>query len=89
MVIHIFAPSTTMGGGNLWHVFNKFENDYYVLAPGSGVWKTRDFEVFEPLLKVSSYQQKLFIDHKRNIYVVGDAFINAEDEATFIIPKQQ
>jgi photosystem II stability/assembly factor-like uncharacterized protein len=83
----VFVPSTTMGGGNLWHVYNKFENNFYVLAPGGGVWKTRDFDKFEPVLKISSYQQKLFIDHMGNIYVVGDAFINAEDEATFIIPK--
>ncbi len=84
----VFAPNTTMGGGNLWHVYNKFEKEYYVLAPGAGVWKTKDFEKFEPILNISSYQQKLFIDHKGNIYVVGDAFINAEDEATFILPKQ-
>lgn len=82
----VFAPQTSMGGGNLWHVYNKFENDYYVLAPGGGVWKTRDFEEFEPLLNVSSHQQKLFIDHNRNIYVVGDVFINAENETTFVLP---
>ncbi len=76
-----------MGGGNLWHVYNKFENDYYVLAPGSGVWKTRDFEDFELLLRVDTFQQKLFIDHKGNIYIAGEDFVNAEDENTFIIPN--
>ncbi len=83
----VLEANASMGGGNLWHVYNKFENDYYVLAPSSGVWKTKDFEEFELVLKVSSYQQKLFIDHKGNIYVVGDKFINAEDESTFIIPR--
>lgn len=83
----VFDAYSSMGGGNHWHVYNKFKNDYYVLAPGGGVWKTRDFETFALILRVDSFQQKLFIDYKGNIYVAGEAYINAEDENTFIVPK--
>jgi hypothetical protein len=83
----VFAPSTTMGGGDLWHIYNKFGNNYYILAPSSGVWQTRDFEKFEQLIKIETYQQKLFIDHIGTIYAVGSNFVNAEDEATYILPR--
>ena len=83
----VHDANASMGGGNLWHVYNTFENDYYVLAPSGGVWKTKDFEEFELLQRIDTFQQKLFIDHKGNIYIVGDVFINAENEKTFIIPN--
>jgi len=85
----VFAPNTTMGGGDLWHVYNKFGNNYFVLAPSSGVWQTRDFEKFEQLIKIDTYQQKLFIDHLGTIYAAGSNFVNAEDEATYILPRIQ
>lgn len=85
----VFAPYTTMGGGNLWHIYKKFGNDYYVLAPSSGVWRTRDFEEFEQLIQIDTHQQKLFIDHTGTIYAAGSNYVNAEDEATYIFPRSQ
>ena len=83
----VFAPSTTMGGGDLWHIYNHFGNDYYVLAPSSGVWYTKNFEDFEQLIQISTYQSKLFIDHTGTIYAVGLDYSNAENEATYILPS--
>ena len=85
----VFHPATTMGGGDQWHLFNKFGNEYYVLAPGGGVWKTRDFETFEELLLIDSHQKKLFIDHRGDIYVAGYAYLNAENEPTYIYPHSK
>ena len=78
-----------MGGGDNWHLYNKFSNDYFVLAPSSGVWRTRDFEEFEQLIQIDTYQQKLFIDHTGTIYVAGSNYVNAEDEPTYILPHLQ
>lgn len=77
----------TMGGGDLWHIYNKYGNYYYVLVPGGGLWKTPNFEEFEPIFQFETFQQKLFIDHKGNIYIAGSVFINAEDELTFVLPN--
>ena len=85
----VFAPYTSMGGGNLWHVYSKYGNNYYVLAPSGGVWKTRDFEEFEKLIGIETYQQKLFIDHKGNIYVAGYRFSNADDDPTLVLPAME
>lgn len=85
----VFAPYTEMGGGNLWHIYNRFGNDYFILAPSSGVWRTKDFEEFEQLINISTYQSKLFVDHTGTIYAAGSNFANAEDEATFILPHSQ
>jgi hypothetical protein len=82
----VFAPYTEMGGGDLWHVYNKFGNDYFVMAPSNGLWHTKDFEEFEQLISISTYQSKVFIDHTGTIYIVGSNFVNAEDEASYILP---
>ena len=83
----VLKPYTTMGGGDLWHVYNRFKNNYYVLAPSSGVWRTKDFENFEHLIEINTYQSKLFIDHFGTIYAAGNVFVNAKDEATFVLPQ--
>lgn len=85
----VFAPYTTMGGGDLWHIYGKFGNNYYVLAPSSGVWRTSDFEEFEQLVQIKTHQQKLFIDHLGTIYACGFNFANAEDDATYVLPRIQ
>ncbi len=82
----VFTPNVSMGGGNLWHIYNRFGNNYYVFAPSSGVWRTYNFEEFEQLIDIRTHQSKLFIDHTGTIYAAGSNFINAEDEATYILP---
>lgn len=70
------------------HCYDKFKEDYYVLAPGGGVWKTKDFEDFEQLMTFN-LQRNLFIDHKGNIYAAGYNYANAEDEPTLILPNNE
>lgn len=82
----VFAPYTSMGGGDLWHVYNKYGNFYFVLAPSSGLWYTKDFEEFKQLISIGTYQSKVFIDHTGTIYAAGSNISNAEDEATYVFP---
>lgn len=67
------------------HLFDKYGDDYYVLAPGGGVWKTKDFETFEELITFD-VQRNLFIDHRGTIYASGFNYGNAEDDPTLILP---
>ena len=68
------------------HCFKKFKNNYYVLAPAGGVWKTKNFEQFEELIRFDR-QRNLFIDHRGAIYVCGFNYSNAEDDPTLIYLK--
>jgi photosystem II stability/assembly factor-like uncharacterized protein len=85
----VFTPYTSMGGGDLWHVYNHFGKNYFVLAPSNGLWATRDFENFEQLISIKTHQSKVFIDHNGTIYAVGSRISNAEDEATYVLPNYQ
>ena len=82
----VLAPHVQMGGGDHWHLYEKYGNYYFVLVPSNGVWRTKDFEEFEQLISFSSFQQKLFIDHRGTLYIAGHDFANAEDDATLILP---
>lgn len=80
----VFSASVAFGTPSK-HLYDKFENDYYVLAPGGGVWKTKEFEEFEELMRFSR-QRYLFIDHKGNIYATGVSYSNAQADPTLILP---
>jgi hypothetical protein len=56
-----------------------------VLAPGGGVWKTKDFEKFEELVTFS-LQRNLFIDHQGTIYAAGFNYSNATPDPTLVLP---
>jgi photosystem II stability/assembly factor-like uncharacterized protein len=68
-----------------WNCYDKFKNTYYVLAPGGGVWKTKDFENFEELMTFT-VQRNLFIDHTGTVYASGYKYANAPDEPTLVLP---
>ena len=70
------------------HCYDHFRDEYYVLAPGGGVWKTKNFEEFEELMTFT-LQRNLFIDHKGNIYACGRKYSNAADEPTLILPASE
>jgi hypothetical protein len=80
----VFSPHVAYGTSSK-HCYLKFKNDYYVLAPGGGVWKTNDFEQFEKLITFET-QRNLFIDHRGTIYAGGFNYANAEDDPTLILP---
>lgn len=80
----VFSPHVEFGTTSR-HLYDKFKNDYYVLAPGGGVWKTKDFEEFTKLFTFTK-QRNLFIDHQGNIYASGFNYSNAADDPTLILP---
>lgn len=80
----VFSPHVAYGTSSK-HLYDKFGNDYYVLAPGGGVWKTKDFEEFTELFTFSK-QRNLFIDHQGNIYASGYSYSNAANDPTLILP---
>jgi photosystem II stability/assembly factor-like uncharacterized protein len=80
----VFSPNVAYGTTS-WHCYDKFKDYYYVLAPGGGVWKTRDFEKFEELVTFS-LQRNLFIDHQGTIYASGFNYSNAKDDPTLVLP---
>ena len=82
----VFSPSVAYGTTS-WHCYDKFKDYYYVLAPGGGVWKTKDFENFEELMKFT-VQRNLFIDHTGTVYACGFNYSNAEPEPTLVLPAQ-
>lgn len=82
----VFSPSVAYGTTS-WHCYDKFKDYYYVLAPGGGVWKTKDFENFEELMKFT-VQRNLFIDHTGTVYASGFNYSNAEPEPTMVLPSQ-
>jgi photosystem II stability/assembly factor-like uncharacterized protein len=80
----VFSPHVEFGTTSR-HLYDKFGNDYYVLAPGGGVWKTKDFEEFKELFTFTE-QRNLFIDHQGNVYASGFNYSNAPDDPTLILP---
>lgn len=80
----VFSPYVAFGTTSR-HCYQKFRNFYYVLAPGGGVWKTKDFEKFEELVTFS-LQRNLFIDHQGTIYVSGFKYSNATPDPTLVLP---
>jgi photosystem II stability/assembly factor-like uncharacterized protein len=80
----VFSPYVAYGTTS-WHCYDKFKNYYYVLAPGGGVWKTKDFEKFEELVTFS-LQRNLFIDHRGTIYASGFNYSNATPDPTLVLP---
>ena len=78
-----------MEEGNLWHICNKLENNYYLFVSEDLIWRTPDFEESEQLMQIETTPQKLFIDHKGNIYVCRDSYIKSKNETTFVLPKNQ
>uniref|UniRef100_UPI003217CBB0 hypothetical protein n=1 Tax=uncultured Draconibacterium sp. TaxID=1573823 RepID=UPI003217CBB0 len=85
----VFSPSTSLGGSDRWHSYNKFGNNYLVLAQTSGLWLTKDFNEFEQLITIKKFESKLFIDHAGTIYVAGLNYTYASDDATYILPGMQ
>ena len=83
----VFSPNVAYGTTS-WHCYDKFKNYYYVLAPGGGVWKTKDFEKFEELITFS-LQRNLFIDHTGTIYVSGFNYSNATPDPTLVLPGSE
>jgi hypothetical protein len=83
----VFNPHVAYGTTS-WHCYDKFKNSYYVLAPGGGVWKTKDFEEFENLITFS-VQRNLFIDHNGTIYASGYNYSNAIDDPTLVLPNNE
>ena len=65
------------------HNFLKFKSNYYILAPGGGIYKTKDFEEFEKIVSFN-LQRNLFIDHAGTIYAGG--FYN---EPVLILPNNE
>ncbi|HDR50554.1 MAG TPA: hypothetical protein ENN90_02885 [Mariniphaga anaerophila] len=82
----VFSPYVEFGTTSR-HLYDKFGADYYVLAPGGGVWKTKDFEDFTELFTFTK-QRNLFIDHQGNIYASGFNYSNAADDPTLILPAE-
>ena len=80
----VLSPNVAYGTTS-WHCYQKFRNFYYILAPGGGVWKTKDFEKFEELVTFS-LQRNLFIDHQGTIYASGFNYSNAKDDPTLVLP---
>ena len=80
----VFSPYVAYGTTS-WHCYDKFKNYYYMLAPGGGVWKTKDFEKFEELITFS-LQRNLFIDHTGTIYAGGFNYSNATPDPTLVLP---
>lgn len=80
----VFWPNVAYGTTS-WHCYDKFKNYYYLLAPGGGVWKTKDFEKFEELITFS-LQRNLFIDHTGTIYASGFNYANATPDPTLVLP---
>jgi len=83
----VFSPNVAYGTTS-WHCYDKYKNNYYVLAPGGGVWRTKDFEAFEKLTTFS-LQHNLFIDHTGTIYASGYNYSNAEDDPTLVLPYNE
>jgi photosystem II stability/assembly factor-like uncharacterized protein len=83
----VFSPYVAYGSTS-WHCYDKFKNHYYVLAPGGGVWKTKDFEKFEELITFS-LQRNLFIDHLGTIYASGFNYSNATPDPTLVLPGSE
>ncbi|MDO8952385.1 MAG: sialidase family protein [Draconibacterium sp.] len=83
----VFSPNVAYGSTS-WHCYDKFKNYYYVLAPGGGVWKTKDFEKFEELITFS-LQRNLFIDHRGTIYASGFNYSNATPDPTLVLPGSE
>ncbi|MCG6188646.1 sialidase family protein [Maribellus maritimus] len=79
----VFSTSVAYGTTSI-HCYHKFGDDYYVLAPGGGVWKTKDFENFEKQI-LFDRQSFLFFDHRGTIYACGHNYSNAQ-EPTLIYP---
>lgn len=80
----VFSPNVAYGTTS-WHCYDKYKNYYYVLAPGGGVWKTKDFEEFEKLITFN-LQRNLFIDHTGTIYASGFNYSNATPDPTLVLP---
>jgi photosystem II stability/assembly factor-like uncharacterized protein len=68
----IKAISTEYHSTPLTHTFVKFENNYYILPPGGGLWKTSNFESndFQKIGNLSE-AHLVYIDHKGTIYTNG------------------
>ena len=67
------------------HLYDKFKNLYYVLAPGVRIWTTTNFEDYTPLI-ACELQRNLFIDHEGNIYASGLAN-RTPTQPTLIFPN--
>jgi hypothetical protein len=68
-----------------WSTFQHFADKYYVIAPGGGIYQTKDFEEFEKLISVDK-QHELFIDHTGTIYACGNIYANADPDPTLVLP---
>ncbi len=68
-----------------WGTFQHFADKYYIIAPGGGIYQTKDFEEFEKLITVDK-QHELFIDHTGTIYACGNIYANAAPDPTLVLP---
>lgn len=83
----VFSPNVAFGTTSA-HCYDKYGSYYYVLAPGGGVWKTRDFETFTELFTFQ-LQRNLFIDHNGTIYASGFNYSNATPDPTLVLPLEK
>ncbi len=79
----VLSGSVAYGTWPMSHTFKKFRNNYYILAPGGGIYKTKDFEEFEKIVSFN-LQRNLFIDHTGTIY--AGCFSN---EPVLILPNNE
>jgi hypothetical protein len=70
--------STEYSSWPLNHTFAKFGDNYYVLPPGGGLWKTSNFENTD-FQKIGNFTEQcyLYIDHRGTIYANGFSGENA------------
>jgi len=77
----VYSAQTSYHTTPMTNIFKKYKDTYYFVAPGSGVFKTKDFESFEKILSEDEVRH-LHIDHTGTLYVNG--FMQ---EPVYILPN--
>lgn len=77
----VYSAETSYHTTPMTNIFKKHNDTYYFVAPGSGVFKTKDFENFEKILSEYSVRH-LHIDHTGTLYANG--FMQ---EPAYILPN--
>jgi len=66
----VYSASVAFNTGSPQSYVQKFGPDYYIIIPGYGVLKTKDFDHFETLL-TEAYVNGLYLDHTGSVYAKG------------------
>lgn len=77
----VYSAETSYHTTPMTNIFKKHNDTYYFVAPGSGVYKTKDFENFEKILSEHTVRH-LHIDHTGTLYANG--FMQ---EPVYILPN--